>query len=138
KQQYGVDYLVDNGIVTYNGSPSLITSDIIEFWYIITGTITQMQETVEVSSSGQTAFNLSYAPSSESALMMFVNGLKYQNNSDYIVINNEVTYLGNVTLDTDDIVEFWYIVSGAGGNGGGANQSLKTTLSIGNITGGNN
>lgn len=138
KQQYGVDYLVDNGIVTYNGSPSLITSDIIEFWYIITGTITQMQETVEVSSSGQTVFNLSYAPSSESALMMFVNGLKYQNNSDYIVINNEVTYLGNVTLDTDDIVEFWYIVSGAGGNGGGANQSLKTTLSIGNITGGNN
>jgi len=37
KQQYGADYSVSSGIANYTGIPALITTDIVEFWYIVDG-----------------------------------------------------------------------------------------------------
>ena len=37
KQQYGNDYTVSSGVVTYTGSPTLLSTDEVEFWYIVFG-----------------------------------------------------------------------------------------------------
>ena len=72
---------------------------------------------------------------------MYINGQKQVHGpgSDYTVSGTTVTYSGPLTLDTPDIVEFWYVTSGLSvGGGGGGSESLADTLAIGNVTGGNN
>jgi hypothetical protein len=39
KQQHGVDYSVSGTTVTYLGTPSLITTDVVEFWYMVAGVV---------------------------------------------------------------------------------------------------
>ncbi len=39
KQAYGTDYTVSGTTVTYSGSPSTLTTDTVEFWYLISGGI---------------------------------------------------------------------------------------------------
>lgn len=138
KQQHGVDYTVSGTSLTYSGSPSLITSDVVEFWYISiasTAPVEQVQETVAVTSPGQTSFGLSFAPTDTNAVEMYVNGQKQQHGSgnDYTISGSTVTYAGT-TLNVTDIVEFWYIISGV--SSGGGSLTFSEVLSNGNTTGG--
>jgi len=74
------------------------------------GTLFQIQESIPVTTNGQTAFTLSEIPQDSTAVKMFVNGAKQEYGTDYIVSGTAVTYSGISLLTTDD-VEFWYITS---------------------------
>lgn len=136
KQEFGTDYTVSGTSVTFTGSLVLLTSDDVEFWYIGASssvTILQEQEVIAVTFLGQVAFVLSDLPIDDNAVKMFVNGQKQEHGTDYNVSGSAVTYSGPFTLNTSDVVEFWYITSGVSSAG---NQTLSQTLSIGNTTGG--
>lgn len=93
----------------------------------------QRQETIEVTSLGQTSFTLSDTPLSGSAVQMFVNGVKQEYGGDYTVSGTTVTYVGGVGLIEADIVEFWYLISGSMVSA----PSLSDVMGVGNITSGN-
>ena len=67
----------------------------------------QMQETISVDSDGQTVFDLTETPLSE--VLMFINGLKQDLNTEFLVNNQVITYTGELTLLTTDVIEFWYV-----------------------------
>jgi hypothetical protein len=104
------------------------------------GSIGQVQETIAISTNGQTSITLGSSPSKGSAVEMFVNGNKENYGADYTVSGLTVTWIStDFSLQTTDVVEFWYITSGSGGGGGGGgSQTLAQTLILGNVTGGTN
>ncbi len=71
----------------------------------------QTQETISVSSDGQTTFSLTNTPATSSAVLMFVNGFKQRYGTDYSVSARTVTYSGAISLLTTDEIEFWYVTS---------------------------
>ena len=141
KVQYGQDYIVNNDVVTYIGTDySLLLTDDVEFYYIISGAfggggayVEYIHEEISVTTPGQTAFLLSNTPASNVSVLMFVNKLKIEL-SQYTVVGTNVTYSGPLTLLSTDTVEFYYpktdvtVVS---------SQSLSDVLINGNITNGN-
>ncbi len=136
KQAYGTDYTATGSTITYAGI-SLITSDIVEFWYITSAssTIGQVQETIAISFNGQTSITLGATPVDANAVKMYVNGDKEDYGISYIAAGTTVTWIsGDFSLQTTDVVEFWYIISGA--SPGGGSQTLAQTLVLGNVTGG--
>ena len=136
KQAYGTDYTATGAAVTYAGVP-LITSDVVEFWYITSAssTIGQVQETIPISFNGQTSIILSSLPVDGKAVQMYVNGDKEDYGTDYTVSGTTVSWIsGDFSLVTTDVVEFWYVISGM--SGGGGSQTLAQTLVLGNVTGG--
>jgi hypothetical protein len=73
--------------------------------------ITQEQETIAVTSAGQTGFTLAIRPNDPTTVQMFINGVKQQYGTDYTVGSvtpTGVVYSGALTLNTSDIVEFFY------------------------------
>ena len=76
---------------------------------------TPVQETIPVTSDGQTVFTTSKIPATGS-LILFIGGIK-QELSDYTVVGNVITWNGAVTLITDDIVEVLYFLTSGGGEG---------------------
>jgi hypothetical protein len=76
------------------------------------GSATQVQETIAVTSPGQTSFTLSQIPAQASALQMFLNGSKLEEGVEYVNTpsTTAVTYTGLISLNLIDIVEFWYLV----------------------------
>mgnify|MGYP006372266759 FL=1 len=68
---------------------------------VIGGQATQVQETITVSTNGQSSFTLSDLPIQDSGLMMYVNGVKQQRGVDYTSFNTSVTYSG-ISLTTLD------------------------------------
>jgi hypothetical protein len=114
KQDYGTDYTASGATVTYTGV-SLISSDIVEFWYITSAssTVGQIQENIAISINGQTSITLGSTPVDPIAVKMYVNGNKQDYGTDYIVSGTTVTWISSdFSLQTTDIVEFWYIISG--------------------------
>lgn len=88
---------------------------------IIGGQATQVQETITVSSNGQTSFTLSETPIQDSGVLMFINGIKQTRGVDFSSSGTSVLYSALVSLETTDKVEFWYLVdigslSDVGGN----------------------
>lgn len=149
KQEYGTDYSVVGTSIAYTGTnpPSLVSTDIVEFWYLTTSSIDlgQQQETIPVTFTGQTSFTLSNTPIDDGYVQMFINGIKQQYGVDYFGNGNIITYTGTISppLGPDDIVDFWYLTNlfgASGGNdgGGGGSQTLADTLLLGNTTGGTN
>ena len=115
KQEHGVNYTVASKTVTYVGAPLLVT-DIVEFWYLAEGsTVNQFQEST-AALAGQVNFTLTHLPADTTAVHMYVNGIKQQSGvgNDYTVSGQIVTYAGAALL-AGDVVEFWYIISIAGG-----------------------
>ena len=138
KLEHGVSYTSVGTSLTYSGIAPLVTTDIVEFWYLATGSNVQVkQETIPVTFNGQAVFALSLTPQDPKAVKMYFNGLKQQHGVDYTVAGQNVTYTGTPSLLTTDVIEFWYIVSSGGGGGGGGTQTLSQTLALGNTTGGN-
>jgi len=74
-------------------------------------TASQVQETISVTSPGQTSFTLSQVPIQASGVMMFLNGSKLEEGVEYsnTPLTATVTYSGLVSLVITDIVEFWYL-----------------------------
>lgn len=109
KQEHVVDYTVTARAVTFNEVDfSLIIGDVAEFWYIVSG-VPAVQETLPVTSNGQTTFILSSLPSTDGVVMMYVNGDKQQLTIDYTVSGTNVTWTdSSFTLIIGDVVEFWY------------------------------
>jgi len=75
------------------------------------------QETLPITSNGQTAFTLSSRPLDPTTVMMFVNGVKLKYGTDYIVggtTDQDLTHLSipapssNPPLKTTDVLEVWY------------------------------
>lgn len=56
KQEYGTDYVSVNGVVNYTGSnpPQLSPSDVVEFWYLVSGGGGGPSSPIEVSKDGTT------------------------------------------------------------------------------------
>lgn len=81
---------------------------------IISGgsTIIQVQETIPVTSNGQTTFSLSNIPDDPTAVEMFINRLKYDAATEYSVSGQTVTYSGSYSIQIGDTVEFWYLAEG--------------------------
>lgn len=77
---------------------------------IIGGQATQIQETITVTSDGQTSFTLSQEPIQNVGVMMFLNGLKQARGTDFTSVGTTVTYTSSISLQTTDTVEFWYLV----------------------------
>lgn len=84
-------------------SPSPLQIDIT----VTSTSIRQIQETITVT-NGQTSITLSNAPS-EAVVEMFVNGLKQQYGVDYTLSGAVISY-GGVTLQSSDVVEFYYLI----------------------------
>ena len=76
-----------------------------------------MQESITVLIDSQTSFTLSNTPIDNSTVQMYFNGIKQQNGVDYSTSGTTVTYLGTPSLETTDIVEFWYIVTASVSSG---------------------
>lgn len=128
KLQYGVNYTCVGNIVLYSGPISLLISDSLEFFYIVTGG-DAIQETIAVNPGSPTVFTLSSLPTSADAVQMFINGNKQELATEYGAVNYTVTYTGPLSLTTSDIVEFWYVtdVGGGGGSGGGSSLIFEGT-----------
>jgi hypothetical protein len=77
---------------------------------VIGGQATQIQETISVTSNGQTSFTLAQEPIQNAGVMMFLNGFKQARGIDFTSAGTAVTYTGSVSLQTTDVVEFWYLV----------------------------
>ena len=58
------------------------------------GAATQVQETLPVTSPGQTAFTLSQTPAQSNSVELFINGIKAAYGSDYLCVGTAVTYVG--------------------------------------------
>lgn len=77
-------------------------------------------EEATVTINGQTAFSIADTPSDNSHVMMFINGVKQDYADEYTVSGTSITYTGSLTLQTTDVVEFFYfVVSDISGGGGG-------------------
>lgn len=77
-------------------------------------------EEATVSSPGQTAFLIAETPSDASHVMMFINGVKQDYADEYTVSGTSITYTGTLTLQTTDVIEFFYfVISDISGGGGG-------------------
>jgi hypothetical protein len=130
----GITTVLDEGILIDNSASSInFVGDIVTATSDGSGNITvqvdgyagaavQKQETIPVTSFSQASFTLTEIPADSTAVEMFVNGIKQQYGTDYVVSETIVTYLDTATypLNPPDIVEFWYLVSGfiSGGGGG--------------------
>lgn len=114
KAVYGSDYTANGTTVTYTGPLSLVTTDIVEFWYIVGGQFvgnnSSRQESLPVTLVGQTTFTLSETPTSAATVEMFVNSAKMQYGVDYSVVGDTVSYTGSISLQVTDVVEFWYVI----------------------------
>lgn len=84
---------------------------------ITLSSIEQKQETLTVTTNGQTAFTLSEEPADDTAVELYVNGVKQEEGVDYTVVDTALTYSG-ISLLTTDIFEVWYIVRGIAAGGG--------------------
>lgn len=136
KQAYGVDYSVVGAAVTYTGATSILTTDVLEFWYVISvihATNSTRQETLPVTINGQTAFTLGLPTASNGTVEMFLNSGKMQYGVDYTVNGAAVTYSGAIPLQTTDIVEFWYII----GPLNGINQPAQSPVLVISVKTGN-
>lgn len=124
KQNYGTDFTCSSQVVTYTGSYSIVTSDTIEFWYLVSGTnLTAIQESIPVLLNGQVSFNISSFPNNESNVMMFINGLKQDYGTDYTVSGLLVSFIGSYVITTSDIVEFWYLSNSPSSGGSGISET---------------
>lgn len=124
KQDEGTDYTVSGKTVTYVAS-SLSASDEVEFWYLAVGSTVQQKQESFIASGGETGFTLSVQPTQSDAVQMYVNGIKQEYGSDYIVGGTAVTYNGPPSIIAGDIVEFWYITGISGGGGGGGDVEVR-------------
>src|SRR5690606_22036199 len=83
KQEYGNDYTNTGSVIIYTGSPSLVTSDIVEFWYLAslggsgTGSyypgVTIMDESIEVDGYATTLNFVGSGVQTAKASQWFVN-----------------------------------------------------------------
>lgn len=96
----------------------------------------QQQESIPVTFLGQTNFTLSSLPIADGYVQMFVNGVKQENDVEYIQTGNTVQYTGALTLDVSDVIEFWYLANVDPAACITASQDLAQTLAVGNITDG--
>ena len=70
------------------------------------------EETLAVTSAGQTAFTLSAIPKDDNDVRLFVNGMLTQNGVDFTMSGTSLTWNDNdFTLDTTDIVIAYYEVN---------------------------
>lgn len=120
KQDYGTDYTVSGTSVNYTNTISLVTTDLVEFWYLtntVPAVATQYTTTIfkEAPShtTGQTSFAINQFPFQASAVEMYINGLKQVYGTDYTVINKTISYFGIVTIQNTDKVEFEYFANAA-------------------------
>lgn len=76
------------------------------------GSATQVQESIPVTSPGQTSFTLSQIPIQAAAVQMFLNGSKLEQGVEYTNApsTTTVTYTGLIPLNIIDVVEFYYLV----------------------------
>lgn len=76
------------------------------------GTATQVQETLAVTTPGQTVFTLSQVPIQAGAVQMFLNGSKLEEGVEYTNLPSTTTvnYTGLISLVLTDVVEFYYLV----------------------------
>jgi hypothetical protein len=116
KREAGTDYTVSAKNVTY-AYGTLLATDIVEFWYIAEGSTVQQKQESFTAGAAQTDFFLTETPQDDTAIFMFVNGIKQQHGVDYTALEDHVSYAGAALL-AGDVVEFWYIVNISGGTGG--------------------
>jgi hypothetical protein len=93
------------------------------------------QEKLTVTLNGQTAFTLSAATTSDTTVVMYVNGVKQAYGIDYTASGADVTYLSAVPLQTTDVVEFWYIVGALSGGGSSSGYPVYKELAVSAIVG---
>lgn len=114
KQTLLTDYIIaDSNIIFLNNGITLVTTDIVDFYYLSLSLNKNIENAIQdsfsVSTNGQTIFTLSNYPSSSSSVIMFVNGAKQTQNVDYNISNLIITYLNNsFSLTTADVVDFYY------------------------------
>lgn len=93
------------------------------------GGLEQVQTTLPVTINGQSSFTLPIAPEEDGYVLMFRNGVKKTYGDDYTTSGVSVTY-SDTDLLTSDTVEFFYIVDGSGGSGGGSSNPSQGNNSI--------
>jgi len=124
----GVPVLTNVTSINFIGSALTVTQDsVIGRVNVTISSTSEKQETITITSPGQTIFNLTETPNDVTTVEMFVNGNKQQYGVEYSVTNTTVTYAGPLTLQTTDVAEFWYISSS--GSGGGGNFTAGGDLS---------
>ncbi len=119
--------ILEEGVLIYNNAASIDFRGDVEVTIpqplrvrVTVGSSTaQVQETIAVTSNGQTSFTLTSSPVQSNAVQMYVNGLKQQYGVTYFVSDTSVTYSG-VALQTTDDVEFWYLIKTVALAGGGS------------------
>jgi len=127
------DYSVIGVFITYAGL-SLLVTDVIDVWYLIggsggsgaggsAGAADARQEIITITFDGQVAFVLGASPADPNDVEMFLNGVKIES-SDYNIVSTTLTYTGPLTLETTDVLEFWYLIDAS------AVLSIKTTRSF--------
>lgn len=122
----GITSVYDEGVLIDSAARSInFTGDVVQATTDGSGNITvtvdgvlgsgsagdQVQETIPVTTPGQTSFTISSTPSDETTVQMFINGLKQLYGTEYTVSGTTVSYLadGYYSLSSTDDVEFWYI-----------------------------
>jgi hypothetical protein len=101
-------YTVIGQSLTWTGTPSLITSDVVEAYYTVTdteGDIWQpITESLTVTTMGQMIFTLSNEAWNDFVLL-FIDGIKQ---TDYIVVGDTITLTDGSVLIPSDVVEVLY------------------------------
>jgi hypothetical protein len=73
----------------------------------------QNQESLSISSNGQTSFSLSKRPLDPKSVQLFYNGVKQQYGVDYVVggsTNQSLTLVSSILVSTLDVLEVWYLL----------------------------
>lgn len=91
----GVDFGVVGQVATWNDIDfAMDGTEAVMFTYdMVGGSILTGRQDVFAAGAAQTAFTLSHIPSDSSTVVMYVNGLAYENGIDYTVVANNVTWL---------------------------------------------
>lgn len=118
KQDYGTDYFVSSSAVTYTGPPSLLTTDIVEFWYLVSGSISPGGADLTIQEEGG---NIDTA----TTLINFIGTGITATSAGSGLVN--VTLAVNVTESTDDII----VVTPTAGNYNLTSPHLRITSSQG-------
>ncbi|HVI39880.1 MAG TPA: hypothetical protein VM577_04400 [Anaerovoracaceae bacterium] len=77
---------------------------------VVGGQATQIQENHTAAFNGQTLYTLAQTPIQAAAVMLFINGVKQQQGTEYSVAGTILTYFGSYSILTTDKLELFYMV----------------------------
>lgn len=112
-QTNGVDFTISGSSITFLPVAIPITGDILQAYYRVTGSspapaFADDEVPAGTINGSNAAFTLQYTPNPASSLMLYKNGVLMQQNADYTIGGNGITFAAASTPQTGDSLTAYY------------------------------